>query len=233
MRVCLTIDVEPDCPPFLATRRGIVEALPWLLDVLASASVPATFFVTGDIARRHAPLVRAVVEHGHELGCHGDDHEDYTRLTEALARRALAAACESLRAFGPVVSFRAPYLRLPATHVPLVADAGFDVDSSEARYKGLGVRPHRVGRLTRIPASITSSLLRLPTWLLDPIIASLRDPVVLFVHPWEFVDLRRAPIRWDCRAGTGEHARRSLVGLLARLRARDARFMRLRDCSLD
>ncbi|MEK7863779.1 MAG: hypothetical protein AAB295_11020 [Chloroflexota bacterium] len=47
---------------------------------------------------------------------------------------------------------------------------------------------------------------------------------MLFVHPWELVDLRAAPIRWDCRAGTGAHAVRAISATLAELRARGASY---------
>jgi hypothetical protein len=46
---------------------------------------------------------------------------------------------------------------------------------------------------------MTSSVLRLPAFVRDPWLAALRDPVVLFVHPWEFVDLTRERLRYDCR----------------------------------
>jgi len=35
---------------------------------------------------------------------------------------------------------------------------------------------------------------------------SLKAPIVLFVHPWEFIDLRMEKIRYDCRFRTGDVA---------------------------
>ncbi len=41
--VALTVDVEPDCPPYLTSFCGIDEGLPRLLTVLEEAGVSATF----------------------------------------------------------------------------------------------------------------------------------------------------------------------------------------------
>ena len=43
--VLLTVDVEPDCPPYLTGWRGVEEGLPRLLALLADEGVTATFFV--------------------------------------------------------------------------------------------------------------------------------------------------------------------------------------------
>src|SRR5437763_16784385 len=51
--VAFTIDLEPDCPPFLRGYRGIEHGLPRLLDMLRDVGVPATFFTTGEVARRY------------------------------------------------------------------------------------------------------------------------------------------------------------------------------------
>src|SRR5678815_471756 len=115
-----------------------------------------------------------------------------------------------LRTFAPVSSFRAPYLRFPDAYVPLLERAGFALDSSLAKYKRSYRASRRPTTLARIPASMTSSVLRLPAFVRDPWLATLRDPVVLFVHPWEFVDLTRERLRYDCRFRTGDVALRCL-----------------------
>jgi len=45
-----------------------------VLDLLAAASVPATFFVIGALAERHPDLVRRAHDAGHEIGNHSYDH---------------------------------------------------------------------------------------------------------------------------------------------------------------
>jgi hypothetical protein len=76
---------------------------------------------------------------------------------------------------------------------------------------------------------MTSSVLRLPAAVRDPMLAALRSPVVLFVHPWEFVDLTAMDLRWDCRAGTGEPALEKLAEVLDFFSRRGARFLTMRE----
>jgi hypothetical protein len=52
---------------------------------------------------------------------------------------------------------------------------------------------------------------------------------VLFVHPWEFVDLRRAQLRFDCRFKTGDVALACVRDVLRGYTARGARFVTMRE----
>lgn len=45
-----------------------------ILDLFAEAEVSATFFTLGWVAQRNGPLMRKIVEAGHELASHGYDH---------------------------------------------------------------------------------------------------------------------------------------------------------------
>ena len=79
------------------------------------------------------------------------------------------------------------------------------------------------------PASVTSSVLRLPRAVREAWLARLASPVVLFVHPWEFVDLRDYDLRLDCRFATGATALRRVRAVLDFLSARGARFVTMRE----
>lgn len=46
----------------------------YLLDLLATFDVRATFFILGWVASEHPKLVRRVAEAGHEIGCHSHKH---------------------------------------------------------------------------------------------------------------------------------------------------------------
>lgn len=229
-RVAITIDFEPDCPPYLSSSfRGITEGAPRLLALFRALGIPATYFTTGEVAERYPAAVHAVVDAGHELGCHGWSHTAFDRLDEKRARREIETSATLLRAVAPVTSFRAPYLRFPERYVGLLEDNNFRIDSSLARYK----RSYRARRvptsLTRIAASTTSSVLRLPALIRDPLLLSLADPVVLFVHPWEFVDLRKERLRLDCRFRTGDAALHRLRTTVELFQRRGAHFVRMRD----
>src|SRR5260221_5549594 len=70
-RVSLTVDFEPDCPPYLSsTFRGVEQGAPALLDLLDRRGVRATWFTTAEVAERYPAAVAAVVQAGHQLGCH-------------------------------------------------------------------------------------------------------------------------------------------------------------------
>jgi peptidoglycan/xylan/chitin deacetylase (PgdA/CDA1 family) len=227
--VYITVDVEPDCPPFLNTWRGIDEGMPKLRQLLREEAIRATMFVTGDVARRYPALIDGLVADGHELGCHGDTHASFATLTDEQAAREIRDSTETLRAHAEVVSFRAPYLQLPVRMLRRLRDAGYRLDSSAGRHKTLSARVEMVDGMLRVPASITSSTLRWPAVFRNALLAGLSEPAVVFVHPWEFVDLRRTNLRFDCRFKTGDTALACLRDTIRFFRGRNAVFGTMRD----
>jgi len=150
-------------------------------------------------------------------------------MDESTARRELEDSTAALRKFDVIRSFRAPYLQFPDRYLRLLEDQGFALDSSQAKYKlGYYTRSAQTN-LVRVPASVTSSVLRLPEWVRDPWLRALSEPVVLFVHPWEFVDLTQTNLRWDCRFNTGDTALDRLRSALRLFKASDASFSKMRE----
>jgi peptidoglycan/xylan/chitin deacetylase (PgdA/CDA1 family) len=235
--VCFTVDYEPDCPPYLSsTFRGVEEATAPLLAMLAELGVPATWFSTGDVAERYPDAVRAIVgaAEGHELGSHGHTHHRFDALGPDDARDEIDRSSAVLRRFAPVDSFRAPNLTFPDPYLPLLERAGYALDSSHAKYKRPYWRDRRhpaPTRLRRIAASVTSSVLRLPRPVRAAYFAALGSPVVLFVHPWEFVDLTKTSLRLDCRFNTGPEAFRRVRAVLEGFARRGARFVTMREAA--
>jgi peptidoglycan/xylan/chitin deacetylase (PgdA/CDA1 family) len=225
--VCITVDLEPDCPPYLWTWRGIEEGAPELLGLFAHEGIRATYFTTGDTAQKYPDAVHSLVGAGHELACHGMTHRAFPDLSDETAAWEIERSAELLREFAPVTSFRAPYLRFPNRFLPLLEASRFTLDSSQAKYKRRPAASAVPASIRRIPASMTSSVLRLPAQIRDPILRRLCSPVVLFVHPWEFVDLTKERLRWDCRFRTGRPALESLRSVIKLFKARDATFRRM------
>lgn len=231
--IALTIDVEHDCPPYLHTYRGIEAGLPGLLAVLEEHGVGATFFITGDVASRYPRLVEKIARQ-HEIGCHGYSHTRFDRLSRGEAEHEIERSTEVLRRVtgGEVTSFRAPNLIFPERFLGILRDNGYLIDSSLAKYKpGHLYRIYAAGNLKdgllRVPVSATSSFLRLPFG--DRIIRRLSSPVVLFYHPWEFVDMRNEPVRWDCRVNTGSIALRRLESTIKFFKAGGYSFCTMSD----
>ena len=236
MRVVISVDFEHDCPPFLTGYRGIEQGAPLLLDLLAEKQVHATFFTLGTVARRYPDVMKRIAAEGHEIGCHGDTHKRFGNMTEAEARQELESATDTLRQFGEVTSFRAPNLDFPDAFLPILAELGFTLDSSQAAYKphkGHPRRPSRTKGLLRVPASTMPSVIRLPRPLRAPILWLLKDPVVLFFHPWEFVDVTREKLPYDCRYRTGAPALETLGTAIDELRGRGASFVTARELAQD
>lgn len=227
-----TCDLEPDCPPFLSGYRGVEHGLPKLLGLLGELQIKATFFTTGAVAQRYPDSIRSLVERGHELACHGMTHTAFTDMSREVARSEIDESAAILRAFAAVTSFRAPYLKFPDTYLDLVEGAAFDLDSSQAKYKKSYFDSRRAGMrttLTRIPASLTSSALRIPRIFREAYVRLVSEPVVLFVHPWEFVDLRKENIRYDCRFRTGDIALSCVRDVLQGMLERGASFQTMRE----
>jgi peptidoglycan/xylan/chitin deacetylase (PgdA/CDA1 family) len=201
--------------------------LPKLLDLFGAEKIPVTYFVTGETAERYPDSISAVVAAGHELGCHGMTHRPFGQLSHDEAAWEISAATRRLRDFASVTSFRAPFLRFPPNFLPLLEDEGIVRDSSVAKYKRDYYSARVQTRLQRIPVSMTSSVLRLPRWIRDPWLLSLACPVVLFVHPWEFVDLTHEKLRLDCRFRTGFPALLALQSVVRLFKSRGDRFCRI------
>src|SRR5437764_3900701 len=106
LRVAVTVDFEPDCPPYLSsTFRGIEQGAPRLLDLFGAESVRATYFCTSEVAERYPASVRALVARGHELGCHGVTHTAFDRMDERTARWEIEHSARVLRTFATADSF--------------------------------------------------------------------------------------------------------------------------------
>ncbi len=229
MDVFFTVDVEPDCLPYLSSYRGMETGLERLLELVAIHEIRATFFCTGHMAHVFPEKMESIVSQGHELGCHGYTHENFSAMTVAQARRDLILAEKALRPFYPVSSFRAPYLDFPRRFLPILEERGYGVDSSLARYKPLSMGYGQQNALVRAPVSVTSSVLRLPFSVTRRWLRMCKPPLVLFVHPWEFVDWTKTRLRADCRFNTGMEAIVKLDRLFHSLKAEGAVFHCLED----
>jgi polysaccharide deacetylase family protein (PEP-CTERM system associated) len=53
-----------------------------ILEQLKYFEIPATFFVLGWVAERHPDLIRKISDLGHEVACHGYDHDLATSLDD-------------------------------------------------------------------------------------------------------------------------------------------------------
>ncbi|MEL7451755.1 MAG: polysaccharide deacetylase family protein [Pseudomonadota bacterium] len=116
---------------------------PHVLDVLAEACAPATFFLRGDAAARHPARVREIATRGHTLGGHGWAHANLTDMSSdaALAdiergNSAIEAAFDNAPDAAPISLFRFPFVATtPALSAEIAAaglvEVGVDVDGQD------------------------------------------------------------------------------------------------------
>ena len=201
--------------PSNATTAFSERGLRRLLRLLKQKNVPSTFFVTGYYAEREAESVRAIQEQGHEIGCHSYADVPLCRCTEEQIRQRIRRATAILtRVCGKRPSgFRAPQFSGSDTVRDSLMEQGYLYDASvhpafvpgkyidfrtplspfivEKREKSLAVFPVSVIPLIRFPISwwwmrnIGVRLTMLGTWMN---LKRGRD-VILYFHPWEFVEL--------------------------------------------
>ncbi|MFN2130070.1 MAG: polysaccharide deacetylase family protein [Anaerolineae bacterium] len=146
MQAVLGFDMETDIGSFTPYYEGLVHGTPVILDILARHGVAATFFFTGDAARKHPQLARRVAEAGHEIGSHSLFHEtvgdplfDIPGITpllpEEVELRLLRATqwVEEAAGVRPV-SFRAPRLFGSTAMVSALDRLGYVADASYPMY---------------------------------------------------------------------------------------------------
>lgn len=239
-RIAISIDLEDYFQ--VEAMAGVIARAAWaslparieanaaiLLDLFAAASVRATFFVVGWLARRFPRLIARIAAAGHELGCHSFWHRPVFGLARDEFRDDTRRAKEAIEAAAGVRvhGYRAPNFSIRAGMEwawAILADAGFSYDSSvhpvhHPFYGAAGAPrwPHRVaaGRLWEFPlSSVAIAHHRLPMagggyWRLAPLAytrwalrRALREGLrpICYLHPWELDPGQpRMPLRPDRR----------------------------------
>lgn len=141
MHFLLTNDVELHSIPLNKLDKCIAndvykDGLPRLLDLYSRTDVEATFYFTGDFVELKPEAVDLVMDHGHEIGCHGYCH-DQTSAFDILsyeeqvihlnkAKKIIENVAKSIQAF------KAPALRINEHTVKALEHTGFKIDSSVA-----------------------------------------------------------------------------------------------------
>jgi peptidoglycan/xylan/chitin deacetylase (PgdA/CDA1 family) len=111
---------------------GPEVAAPRILDLLREYRLPASFYVPGWIAERHRALVERIAAEGHEVAHHGYLHEAPATLSLDEEIDVLERGSRILQATTgrPVAGYRSPSWELSPHSVRLLAERGFEYDSS-------------------------------------------------------------------------------------------------------
>jgi len=182
------------------------------LDWLDRHRFSATFFVVGEVARRHPGLVREIARRGHEIGCHSNLHIPLDRQSPEELRADLGECLETLAACGAsaVVGYRAPTFSLrkeTAWAYDILAALGIQYSSSVLPaanplhgWPGFGAATRRmpsgvleipitIGRIgpLRVPVAGGVYFRVLPFWVIARAIEGpgLAGAVTGYFHPYD------------------------------------------------
>ena len=149
------------------------EGTPAVLEVLARAGTPATFFVIGEQVQRRPALVAEIVAAGHAVGLHGFRHRLQVRLAPGVVRedvRRGVAAIEDVIGVTPVLH-RPPF--------GIYSPAGL------AAVRAAGLRPLLWSRWGKDWRRLTT-----PTGIAGRVLAGVLPGDVILLHDADFYSAR-------------------------------------------
>lgn len=196
------------CPSTVEANTGLILA------ALARHDVHATFFCLGWVARRHPTLIRRIHQGGHEIACHGNDHQTIFSQTPDDFRADVSTAKARLEDLTgeEVWGYRAPTYSVTSNTLwalDILDDLGFRYDSSifpiHHDTYGMPDAPrdpyrHPRGLVEFPPATIRLGAINLPvagggyfrllpyplTRLALKTLDHSRHNFIFYLHPWEF-----------------------------------------------
>ncbi len=113
------------------------EGMPMLLELYKKYEIKTTFFFTGYIAKLIPDVVKMIIPYSHEVGSHGMSHLPENSFDIMPFKKQKEHLIESKKILedisgSPVVSFRAPALRVNRNTSVALNESGYLIDSSIA-----------------------------------------------------------------------------------------------------
>jgi len=130
--VLITCDIDPAPEVRPKDKRNTFELTSILFD---QYGINGTFFFVANAAKFYHSQITELLEHGHEIGCHGlthDETEEYDKLSEHVQRRYLTRATKILEDLtgNPIISFRGPRVKTSHITQKILEQLNYLVDSS-------------------------------------------------------------------------------------------------------
>ena len=128
-------DVRLTAPNGLAYTDRVVENTQFYLEWLQKHQLKTTFFVVGNIARNYPKLIASIVDQGHEIACHTNEHIPLDQHTAKSFYMDIKNNLEALYNAGAteIKGFRAPTFSLTketAWAYEVLTTLGFTYSSS-------------------------------------------------------------------------------------------------------
>lgn len=159
MKLLLSIDVEDwfqvenlkqaiDKKSWESRVSRVENNINLILESLNQQNIKATFFVLGWIGERFPSLIKKIYDEGHEIACHGYNHELVYSLTPEKFHEDVSKAKNILEDITgeKVFGYRAPSFSITDWAFDILMSLGFKYDSSLF----LTIANHRYGRLKSI-----------------------------------------------------------------------------------
>ena len=195
MKIALTFDIERDNPNFLDTFFGVKIGLLKILGVLDYFKIKGTFFCTGNVVKHLPEYIKLIERKGHEIGCHGLNHERLTQLNFKTCQEIINQSkklIENICQNSEIIGFRAPYLNPPKFLFKVLCNLGFKYDSSIKSCKKLKYYQTNKFKIQEFHPSNFSLFFRLPlsySYLRKKIFKE--DLVILYFHSWEAINMNK------------------------------------------
>lgn len=133
----LELGLQPEEGP-LGGHYSVTDALPIVLEELANAGLPATFFVEGLNAEVYPDALRRIAGAGHEVSYHAWRHEDWSLLGPREEQENLARGLAAMRAIDVApAGFRPPGGLLNEGTLALLRDSGLEYCSPAGHGAGI------------------------------------------------------------------------------------------------
>ncbi|MDR3628197.1 MAG: DUF3473 domain-containing protein [Ignavibacteriaceae bacterium] len=187
-----------------------------ILGLLNERNVKATFFVLGWIAERYPSLIKLIYDEGHEIGCHGYNHDLLISLSRDDFYQDVLKAKNILENITGerVLGYRAPSFSITDSAIDIINSLGFRYDSSyfpisiHKRYgklKNFSIPDNSISEIREnffevMLSYVEQGKLKLP-WAgglyfrVTPYnifksginnILAKREYYLFYIHPWEF-----------------------------------------------
>jgi len=117
-----------------------------ILDLLDKYNIKSTFFVLAEIAKTHPTIIKKIHSKGHEIACHGLNHDLVSNKTVEKFKSELIEAKSILEDITneSIIGYRAPCFSLSDDSLRELSGIGFKYDSSFIKFSN-----HRLyGQLT-------------------------------------------------------------------------------------
>lgn len=107
-----------------------------ILAYLNQMDIKATFFVLAELAKKYPEIIKAISRNGHEIACHGYNHELITEKNIQIFEHELVRAKTILEGITnqKVLGYRAPCFSLTDNTLSKLSDLGFKYDSSFIKF---------------------------------------------------------------------------------------------------